>query len=390
MLSRPWFVFAILFAARTTIAYQFQSIASVGPFLVDEVGIGFGTLGSLIGCYMLPGIVLALPGGLLDQRFGARRMLLVGLLVMAAGGLLTMASSSAAIMFAGRIVSGSGAAILNVILARTVASWFAKEDLAFVMGTFVASWPLGVALSLVSLPSLAMSFGWQAALFVASVPCLACAATIAFAYRDMPSAQPAIGHLRFNLTRGETLLAAIAGAIWGLYNAGYIVFVATMPEFFVQRGLSLLEASNLASIFGWMLLVSLPLGGYLSRRFDRANLLIGSCFLWIAGSAVALALSPATMVSFALLVTVVGLPAGAILAIPTKLLHVDKLASGMGVFFTVFYVALAVLPGAAGIARGAWDSAASPLVFGAVAMGIAFVLLLVLMRLHEVREAVAR
>ncbi len=86
MRENRWLVLAILFLARTAMACQFQTIGSLGPILVDALGIEYARLGTLIGLYMLPGIVIALPGGLLGQWFGAKRMVLVGLALMTAGG----------------------------------------------------------------------------------------------------------------------------------------------------------------------------------------------------------------------------------------------------------------------------------------------------------------
>ena len=48
-------------------ALQFQTVASTGPFLIDALAIDFASLGLLIGLYMLPGIVIALPGGMLGS-----------------------------------------------------------------------------------------------------------------------------------------------------------------------------------------------------------------------------------------------------------------------------------------------------------------------------------
>ena len=50
---------------------------------MDALAIDFASLGALIGLYMLPGVVIALPGGMLGQRFGAKRVVLVGLALMA-------------------------------------------------------------------------------------------------------------------------------------------------------------------------------------------------------------------------------------------------------------------------------------------------------------------
>ena len=65
MASNRWFILAVLFLARTAMGFQFQSIASVSPFLIDELAIDYAMLGTLIGLYMLPGILFALPGGVL-------------------------------------------------------------------------------------------------------------------------------------------------------------------------------------------------------------------------------------------------------------------------------------------------------------------------------------
>jgi len=59
-----WIILVVLFIVRTAIGLQFQSVASVSPFLIEDLGIDYTRLGLLIGLYQLPGFVLALPGGL--------------------------------------------------------------------------------------------------------------------------------------------------------------------------------------------------------------------------------------------------------------------------------------------------------------------------------------
>ena len=75
-------------------ACQLQTVASTAPFLVGSFAIDYAQLGVLIGLFRLPGIFTALPGGMLGQRFGAKRLVLAGLLLMAAGGALIGASCS--------------------------------------------------------------------------------------------------------------------------------------------------------------------------------------------------------------------------------------------------------------------------------------------------------
>lgn len=389
MLSDRWLVFALLFFARTTIAYQFQSVASSGRFLIDSRLVDFATLGALIGCYMLPGVAVALPGGLLDQRFGAKRTVMLGLVLMTAGSFV-MAFGSTPLLFGGRLMSGAGAAVLNVVLARMVASWFAEGELVGVMGAFVASWPLGIALALVSLPMVTVAFGWAAVMVAAALPSLFCLAVFAAVYRDpVRSSSGQSMSLRLNLSGREVLLASVAGLIWGLYNVALVVFVSALPEFFVELGYPFTQAAAIASVFGWVLVFSLPAGGYFGQRVGRASLVMSACFLVIAASAVSLALTSATTLSLALLVVAIGLPAGLIMAVPAKMLAPERRPAGMGVFFTVFYLTLATLPGVAGLVHQHTGNVASPILFGAATISAACVAVLYLawLRRHEVRSS---
>ena len=85
-MQNRWVVLALVVVARTAMGFQFQSVAAVGPFLVADLGLSYAELGTLIGLYLLPGVVLALPGGLLGARFGDRAVVLAALGLMTLGG----------------------------------------------------------------------------------------------------------------------------------------------------------------------------------------------------------------------------------------------------------------------------------------------------------------
>ena len=48
----------ILFLVRLAMGYQFQSIASISSHLVSELGFSYAEIGTLIGFFLLPGIVM--------------------------------------------------------------------------------------------------------------------------------------------------------------------------------------------------------------------------------------------------------------------------------------------------------------------------------------------
>ena len=56
LIPERWLMLAVLFMARTAMACQFQSVGSVGPFLIESLRVDYTMLGTLIGLYMLPGV----------------------------------------------------------------------------------------------------------------------------------------------------------------------------------------------------------------------------------------------------------------------------------------------------------------------------------------------
>ena len=174
MARNRWFILALLFLARTAMGFQFQSVGSVAPFLVNSIGIQYAAAGTLIGLYLLPGVFIALPSGMLGERFGAKQIVVVGLAMMAAGGLVMGVSQSFATLACGRLLSGTGAVLMNVLLTKMVADWFAGREIATAMAILVTSWPFGIALGLLGFVPLAAWLGWPAVMTVAALVCVPC------------------------------------------------------------------------------------------------------------------------------------------------------------------------------------------------------------------------
>src|SRR3954451_1486694 len=118
--ANRWLILLVLFIARAAIAFQFQSIPALSPLLVDSLQIDYALLGTLVGVYMLPGVIFSLPGGLLGQRFGDKQIAVFGLSLMVLGGLWVGLSGTYLSASLGRIASGGGAVLLNIVLAKMV------------------------------------------------------------------------------------------------------------------------------------------------------------------------------------------------------------------------------------------------------------------------------
>ncbi len=67
--------------------FQFQGIAALGSSLTSEVAISYAALGTLMGIYLLPGALIAIPGGWFGKQFGDKKIVLIGIAMMTVAAL---------------------------------------------------------------------------------------------------------------------------------------------------------------------------------------------------------------------------------------------------------------------------------------------------------------
>jgi len=383
-LTNRWVALAIVFVTRTTMGYQFQAIASVGPLIVTDLGLSWAQLGSLIGLYMLPGAFLALPGGMLGQRLGERRTVVASLALMIVGGIITAAAHGYAAALAGRVLAGVGAVLMNVLLAKMVADWFVGGGMSTAMAIMLTSWPVGLGLAAATIGGLATRTSWRTAILITAAVSTLGLLLIAFVYRDPPRRKEGAAARAEEGTRlsgREIALGATSGFAWGCFNASLVAVIAFGPGLLVSRGLSLADAGYVVSAAILLTMISVPLGGLLTDRVGRPNLII------VAGSVVAAIVM--TLLAFCLVGLAIGGPPGGLMALLPKTVAPARLATSFGIYYTVFYIMMAAIQSLAGVVRDVSGSAAAPVLFAALVMA-STILGLALFRLVEHASRAAR
>lgn len=368
-IANRWLILGVLFFARTAMGFQFQSVAAVSPLLVRDLAIDFALLGALIGIWMLPGVVVAIPGGLLGKRFGDKRVVLAGLALMALGSFVTGAAHEYDMAMLGRVLAGAGAVMLNVLMVKMVADWFHDRELATAMSLLVASWPLGIGLALVVLGPIAAAGSWPLAMQVTAAVCITALLSVAWGYRSPAQTSAAAAFKR--LGRRELSLAMIAGLIWTFYNVAYILVVSFTPVLLASRGVQAGSAAVVASFATWPLVLSAPLGGYLADRFGRPYAVMVGTFIAMAIAMPFMLAAPSPLFMLALVGLIAGPAGGVVAALPGRVLAPHARHMGMGVFFTLYYVGMALLPALAGWLRDRLQYDAAPLLFGSALLVLA-------------------
>jgi predicted MFS family arabinose efflux permease len=362
-MATRWTVLTGLLVARVAYAYQFQSLAVVAPGLMQGLGLDPLSLGTLVGLYMLPGAFLAIPGGVLSQWVDERRCLTGCMALMVAGGFVCGLASGYWSIWAGRLLSGVGAIGLNVVMAKIVLDWFHGREIATAMAVFLAGYPAGIGLALVTLGPLATPEGWSRAFLISAALSLVALFAVATTYRPAEVRTDRKSQA-VRPSMGEIGMVCVAGLIWALYNAAYVIVPSFVPLFLLGTGMSPATAASVVGVGLWITIVAAPLGGVLADRAHKPTLLIvAGVLIWGLGL---MLIIPWTD-SLPLLLTLIAatsfigsLPPGPMVALAGEVLRPQARSAGMGIYYALLYAGLGLGPILAGFVSNVTRDPAAP------------------------------
>jgi len=329
-------------------AFQFQSVAALSPFIVQNHAINLTDIGLLIGLYLGPGAIVAIPGGTIAARFGDRRVVWISMGLMLIGGGLIGFGNGWGWLVAGRVLAGIGGVVINVVMTKMLVDWFTNREIATAMGIFISSWPVGIALALLTLPDLAVIGGLRSAwIAVVAVIALALILFVVVYRAPVTATAPAT---RIRLTRLPAVALFFAASVWALYNTAFAMVFSFGPLLLTERGLPATMASSIVSIFIIFVAIGVPLGGILVDRTGRRDAVI---LVSLVGYLVLLPVvlylpSSAAPLIFGVAGLIFGMGAGPIMTLPSQILRPEARAFGMGVFYAVYYGMMMVAPTIAG------------------------------------------
>src|SRR6201986_341348 len=226
----------------------------------------------LLSAYFAAYALMLLPAGALVDRFGTRRLALLGLCLFAAGATAGALASSTGALLATRVLQGAGAGIVSPAALAGAVSGFPPERRGSALGIWGAS--AGVANLLGPLLGglLTLTLGWRADWW-ALVP-LALVA-ISLIVRNLPATTGgARGATKHPASNAVVLAATLVGAITfpGMIGSLYLA------EQYLQRtaGYSPLGASTVLVAVALLVVAAAPLAGRLvDRRGERLSAILG-------------------------------------------------------------------------------------------------------------------
>jgi MFS family permease len=365
-LMNRWGVLALVFFIGIAVPMQFQAVPALTPFLVSETDLTYSETGVLTGLFMAPGVLLALPSGVLANRIGSRNVVALGLAIMLAGSLLFVTSVSMIVMPVARVLGGIGAAVLLTQSSKVITDWFADKEINTAMGIFASSFGLGIGVATAVLPVIAAFSSWQAAgLANAGLTAIALILVILL-LRDSHEGDTLQAGSLWNIKTTEVVLTLHAGAARGLFVTGYVVFMSFAPVLLVEHGTALEQAAVLVSFVAVVSAVSVPLGGFLSDATGKPDLFIVGGAVGAGMACFALPAAGPAILWILLFGLFRGGCTGGIMALPAKVLRAGSRNTGFAIASTVYFASMAVVPPLAGYILDLTDNSAAPLWFAGV------------------------
>lgn len=142
-----WAVLVMVSLAMFGNYYVYDCIAPIADLLSRQLGFSESNIGLLQAIYSIPNVFLVLVGGLIVDRIGVRKAILLFGSICLLGAALTAVSGTLLLMAAGRLVFGMGAESLIVAVTTALAKWFRGKELSFAFGINLTIARLGTLLA---------------------------------------------------------------------------------------------------------------------------------------------------------------------------------------------------------------------------------------------------
>ena len=284
----------MLFAFAFTGYVQRSSVSVAAERMMPELGLSQVQIGWLFTAFLITYAVFQIPGALIGQVLGARRILAIIAIIGVLGSLLTAGApwfAAAGVMFVtlllARSLLGVAQAALFPITAGAIRLWFPVGAWATFQGLIVTGLWLGAATATPLIAWLMQGYGWQWALVMTSLPSLLLV-TLWYGFaRDRPKQHPRVsaGELaelagnppddaaapltakRVIRVLADPQILRISASYFLMSMVFYLVYFWSFLYLVQERQLSVLESGWLASLPFVVAALAAAAGGRLADHF---------------------------------------------------------------------------------------------------------------------------
>jgi EmrB/QacA subfamily drug resistance transporter len=210
--SAAW-IFAITAIALFMVALDNLVVTTALPVIRAELGSSLQELEWMVNAYTLTFAVLLLTGAALGDRFGRRRVFIIGLVIFTVGSALAALAPSSSVLILARAIQGVGGAIVTPLTLTILSAGVSAERRPLALGAWGGIGGLAIAIGPLVGGAIAQGVNWHW-IFWLNVPVGIIA--IFLAYARLPETYGPEG--RLDLTGLALSGVGLLALVWAVIN----------------------------------------------------------------------------------------------------------------------------------------------------------------------------
>ena len=278
-----WDVVSVVILASVVAGYAVGKVPPTIGLVSSDFGLDRVAAGWLASIYFAFGAGFGVLTGMAGGRFGARALLLTGVLVLVLSGIAGALATSGAMLLAVRVFEGISYATMVSAAPKLTVDATRPEDRDLALGIWSGYMPGGMALAMIVAPFLAEPLGWRSLWWLsAGAALVATVLTVVGTTRRRWPEQPGLdANAGFDWAGARATLPV--GALW-LYGGAFLLFTvqwfaiaAWLPTFLTEtQGRGPVGAALFSALVVGVNVLGNLIGGWLMQRQVPRYALVGA------------------------------------------------------------------------------------------------------------------
>ena len=283
-----WLVWGILVSIYLIVFFHRLSVGVIVDDLNKSFGMNATQIANLGAMYFYAYTIMQIPAGVLADRLGSKKTVVIGSIIAAAGSIIFALSVNIPMAYFGRLLVGIGVSVVFLCILKIQSNWFPAEKFASMSGltSFIGS--LGGLLAQTPLILLVGLIGWRSSFVAMGVITLVLAALAILFVKNTPvemGFDPVNPEEEEVVVESESVMSQLSKVVknpkvwypafvFGGVIGGFLLFTGTFGVSYLVSVYSLSKtyAANLISIVLVVAGISNLIIGGISDKLKRRKL----------------------------------------------------------------------------------------------------------------------
>ncbi len=283
-LDKRSFVLLLIFVGYLFCYLDRMIMSAVIPYIGKDLELTKTEMGMVMSAFFVGYTVFQIPGGILVDKFGSRRVMAVAITIWSVfTGVTGMVGNLFQMLFS-RVIFGVGEGPYPAASMKSIAAWFPPSKRGFATSVILSSNSVGPAIAPLLAVFLMSLWGWRGAFYALVIPGLILAVLIWRYVEDKPkadengeevsnkaqAAQPEVVASFWEVLRNPAVWKSTV--MFFFYNMGAWGFKSWLPTYLVSaRGMDMKTMGVVASLPFIAGIGGYLFGGWLSDGYFKNN-----------------------------------------------------------------------------------------------------------------------